>query len=352
MRAILFVGHGSKDAEGNDQVRQFVNQMITTINEDGSRLQSATVRGGGVEQNAVVEPLLIETCFLEFEPPTIAQGIHTCVAKGATRIDVIPIILLPAGHSKIHIPAAIDEAKLKYPHVTMTYGRPIGIHEEAINILVDRLEEVGINRQETYEDTAVLVVGRGSSDPDANSDLMKLSRLLYETINVKMVDTAFMGVTTPLIDEGIDRCLALGAKKVVVLPFFLFTGVLMKRMERLVATYQDEYPDNSFTLAHYFGYHQRLENIMFDRAQEALEGQVVMNCDTCQYRLDAMDHIDHHHHHHDHDDHHHGFQEHHDHQQTNHGHYADNQHRHVGQERTENDHSQQPFNNLVKGEQT
>ena len=55
--------------------------------------------------------LLIETCFLEFASPNIAQGIDNCVKRGATEVIVIPIILLHAGHSKLHIPAEIEEAR-------------------------------------------------------------------------------------------------------------------------------------------------------------------------------------------------------------------------------------------------
>ena len=56
--------------------------------------------------------LLIETCFLEFASPNISQGIDRCVKRGATEVIVIPIILLHAGHSKIHIPAEIEDAKV------------------------------------------------------------------------------------------------------------------------------------------------------------------------------------------------------------------------------------------------
>jgi sirohydrochlorin cobaltochelatase len=280
-KAVLFVGHGSKDLEGNQEVRNFIELVSKEMPN-----------------------LLVEACFLEFETPTIEQGIDTCVAKGADVVAVIPIILLPAGHSKIHIPAAIDEAKQKHPHIQFIYGRPIGIHENVLEILSSRLNEVGIEEEKVYADTALLVVGRGSSDSDANSDLHKLTRMLWEKLNVKWVETAFMGVTDPLIEEGVERCIRLGAKRVVILPYFLFTGVLIKRMENIVEQCKETYPQHQFQLAEYFGFHPKLQEILKDRAEEALHGVVQMNCDTCQYRLAAMEHIDHHHHH-DHDHHHH-----------------------------------------------
>ncbi|ERN52984.1 sirohydrochlorin chelatase [Alkalihalophilus marmarensis] len=284
MRAILLVGHGSRDPEGNEQVKRMIEELSTKLDPG----------------------LLIETCYLEFAKPTIEQGIQTCVEKGASSVFVIPLMLLAAGHSKIHIPAAIDEARERYPQIQFTYGRPFGIHEETLEICKDRLVEVGENVDNADPDTAIVLLGRGGSDPDANSDLYKMTRLLWEKLNYKLVEPAFMGVTDPLIKEGVERCIKLGAKRVVILPYFLFTGILIKRLEKMVKEFEQEYPGISFNLAGYFGFHSRLQTIIKDRIEEALQGEVKMNCDTCIYRIDAMEHIDHHHHHdHDHDHHHH-----------------------------------------------
>lgn len=285
MKAILFVGHGSRLPAGNDEVRNFVQQMTPSISDE----------------------YIVETCFLEFEKPNIPTGIKNAVERGATEIYAIPIILLQAGHSKIHIPHEIDEAKVDYPNVKFTYGRPIGIHEEVIEILLSRLQQTGFAIEEEHKDTAVLLIGRGGSDADANSDFYKISRLLYERLHVATVEPAFMGVAAPLVDEGMERCSRLGAKKVIMLPYFLFTGILMERMAKMKERYNVDYPELEIELAEYFGYHDKLKTVLHDRINEAVAGEVKMNCDTCQYRINAMDFIDHHHHHDDDDhDHHHG----------------------------------------------
>lgn len=296
MKAILLVGHGSRDPEGNEQVRRFIDELRPRLDPS----------------------LLVETCFLEFEMPSISQGIDTCVRKGASHVIVIPIMLLPAGHSKIHIPASIDEAKEKYPAVHFTYGRPIGVHEETLEICKSRLEELGEEIHGENKNTAILFLGRGGSDPDANSELYKIARLFYENVNYPLVEPAFMGVTDPLIKQGAERCIKLGAKKIIILPYFLFTGILIKRLEGLIDEFRLQYPEHDFKLAGYFGFHERLKTILEDRIKEALEGEVKMNCDTCQYRIAAMEHIDHHHHH-DHDHHHDGHSHSHDHHHGHHG---------------------------------
>ncbi|RFU64517.1 sirohydrochlorin chelatase [Peribacillus saganii] len=299
MKAVLFVGHGSRDSEGNEEVRQFITNLLPKMDQS----------------------ILVETCFLEFETPDVAAGITACVERGATHVVVIPIMLLQAGHSKIHIPACIDEAKLKYPQVSFTYGRPIGVHENTTEICKSRLREVGEDLDSVQPDSAVILLGRGGSDRDANSDLYKITRLLWEAVPYKIVEPSFMGVTDPLIAEGVERCLRLGAKRIVILPYFLFTGILIKRLELMMTDFRLQYPEVEFKLAGYFGFHEKLEEIIMDRVSEALQDEVRMNCDTCTYRLDAMEFIGHHHHHdHDHDHSHHHHDHDHGHSQHHHEH--------------------------------
>lgn len=326
MNAVLFVGHGSRDAEGNDEVRDFVGSLIPLLEEP-----------------------IVETCFLEFEGPGIAEGIRRCVARGAEHVAVMPIMLFAAGHSKLHIPAAIDTARARYPEIRFSYARPVGVHEGVLGILLERLAEQGIVPEVAAPDTAIVLIGRGSSDPDANGDLYKMSRLLWETLQACMIEPAFSGVTGPLIEEGVERCVRLGAKRIILLPYFLFTGILIKRMEEQVDVFRRSYPEQSFDLAGYFGLHDGLRSILRERAKEALYGEVKANCDMCAYRLHAAEgmehshshdhdhghHHDHHHDHHDHD-HHHDHQDHYHEQRTGceyshehgHGHHGDEHEHH------------------------
>jgi sirohydrochlorin cobaltochelatase len=317
MEAILLVGHGSRDAEGNEELLRFADM----------------VRLGAPEHH-------IETCFLEFANPDIARGIVNCVEKGATRVVLVPVILLAAGHAKIHIPAEIDKAKRKYPHVQFAYGRPIGVHQKVIDIIRSRLAEAGFDWAGDGErvavgssdpmvrepETAVLLLGRGSSDGDANGDFLKMSRLVWEQVPAKWVESCFIGVTEPSLPDGLDRCLRLGAKNIIVVPYFLFTGILIKRIEQMTAEFAALHTDVQVKLAGYFGFHPQLVELLLDRVEEAAEGRAFMNCDMCKYRMEAAAHHDHHHDHshgHDHDD---SRHDHHDHDHDHHhGHGHDHQ---------------------------
>ncbi|WP_166245614.1 sirohydrochlorin chelatase [Paenibacillus turpanensis] len=315
MEAILLVGHGSRDAEGNAELLRFADMVRE--------------RAGA--------SYYIETCFLELARPNIPQGIAKCVEAGATRVVLVPIILFAAGHAKIHIPVEIDHAKQKYPHVQFAYGRPIGVHQKVMDILSERLSEAGYAAPQAAgegqrdTDTAVLVLGRGSSDSDANSDFYKMTRLLWEQLPVKWVESSFIGVTEPSYPEGLERCMRLGAKKIYVLPYFLFTGILIKRIEEMTAEFAEQNEQVQVELAGYFGLHPYLVELLLDRVAEASEGRAFMNCDNCKYRLEAAAaHAHHHHHDHDHDhDHHHGHDDHHDHDHDHvHAHSHEHEHDH------------------------
>lgn len=275
-KAVLFVGHGSRLEAGNEEVRQFVEQT-----------------------KAYIDPaLLVETCFLEFASPNIEDGIQLCVERGADEVHVIPIILLHAGHSKMHIPAEIEHAREHFPDVRFTYGQTIGIHEEIFEILKSRLTEVGFNPDEKHDDTAILLIARGGSDPYANGDFYKITRLLWEKLDVPIVESAFMGVTTPSVEQGIERCIRLGAKKIVMLPYFLFTGVLMERMAKMVQQFTEQYEDVDFLLANYFGYHPNLKKVLLERMEQALDGTSTGMTDLENFRKYAEEHGYEHHHHH------------------------------------------------------
>lgn len=275
-KAVLFVGHGSRLEAGNEEVRQFVEQTKTYIDP----------------------ALLVETCFLEFASPNIEDGIQLCVERGADEVHVIPIILLHAGHSKMHIPAEIEHAREHFPDVRFTYGQTIGIHEEIFEILKSRLTEVGFNPNEKHDDTAILLIARGGSDPYANGDFYKITRLLWEKLDVPIVESAFMGVTTPSVEQGVERCIRLGAKKIVMLPYFLFTGVLMERMAKMVQQFTEQYEDVDFLLANYFGYHPNLKKVLLERMEQALDGTSTGMTDLENFRKYAEEHGYEHHHHH------------------------------------------------------
>ena len=258
----LFIGHGSRDAEGNEEFLEFVQNVRRQVPNQH-----------------------FEACFLELTTPTIPDGIDSCVRQGAERIVIVPVILLAASHVKLEIPEFLDAARRKYPYVDFVYGRNIGLNEQIIDLLTERFyEQVGTLSAKEVRETAIVLMGRGSSDPDANGDVYKLARLLWERTNVLTAEVCFTGITFPSLPNGVERAVSLGAKRVIVVPYFLFTGVLIKRMKGILEELQAVYPAVPMLMAEYFGMHRRLLDIVLDGRGEAAHKQAFMNCDLCQYR--------------------------------------------------------------------
>jgi sirohydrochlorin cobaltochelatase len=197
-------------------------------------------------------------------------------------VVAIPLMLLAAGHAKNDIPATLVRERLAHPGVRFRYGRELGIRPELLE-LVDRRIADAVAPQE-LDRTAVLLVGRGSSDPDANSELFKIARLHFEGRPHPLVEAAFVSLAPPSVAEGLERCRRLGAERVVVVPYFLFTGVLERRIRAQAADYAAR-TGLEVRVSGYFGPDQAIAGLVLERYREAIEGDIRMNCDVCVHRV-------------------------------------------------------------------
>lgn len=241
--------------------------------------------------------------------------------KGYTDLSVLPVLLFAARHNKFDVTNELDRTRQHFPQVTFHYGRHFGITPAILELWRSRLAELdqpdwnpkGIAR----EDTVLLFVGRGSSDPDANGDVYKLARMVWEGSGYHTVETCFIGITHPRLEEGFRRSRFYQPKRIIVLPYFLFTGVLVKKIYDIAAQQQAQFPEAEITCLPEMGLHPQLFQTVRDREIETHTGQVVMNCELCKFRLAALDTANSHGHSHEQD---HGHSHGHDHSYHHHGH--------------------------------
>jgi sirohydrochlorin cobaltochelatase len=188
-----------------------------------------------------------------------------------------------AGHAKGDIPAALAREEQRHPGTSYAYGRPLGPHPGLLAVLDRRLEEQVTLAERA--DTTVLLVGRGSTDPDANAEVCKVARLLWEGRGYAGVETAFVSLAAPDVPSGLDRCARLGARRVVVLPYFLFTGILPERVRQQAEGWAAAHPEVEVRQADVIGPEPELAELVMERYRETLKGDLRMNCDTCMYRI-------------------------------------------------------------------
>ncbi|GII21507.1 sirohydrochlorin chelatase [Planosporangium mesophilum] len=252
---LLIAGHGTADSAGAEQFRQFVKRV------DG--LLDAPVAGG----------------FIELSNPPIASAVDGLVGTGARRVAAVPLMLVAAGHAKGDIPASLARERQRHIGLSFVYGRPLGPHPTILALLRERLAEISPD-----PDTMVLLVGRGSTDPDANAEVARAARLLAETRPGAGVEYAFVSLAEPGVAAGLERCRLLGAGRVAVLPYFLFTGVLPRRVAAQAADWSSS-SGVPVDTAEVIGDCDGLASLVVERYDEALRGEARANCDACLYRI-------------------------------------------------------------------
>lgn len=260
--ALLIAGHGTRDDAGAEAFRDFVREL-------GRRRPELPVAGG----------------FIELSPPPLGEAVAELVERGVRRFAAVPLMLVSAGHAKGDIPAALAREKERHPGISYTYGRPLGPHPALLRVLERRLEEALEDAAGDRSDVTVLLVGRGSTDPDANAEVHKAARLLWEGRGYAGVETAFVSLAAPDVPSGLDRCAKLGARRIVVLPYFLFTGILPERVRRQTADWAATHPETDVRSADVIGPEPELLDLVLERYEEAVKGDLRMNCDSCVYRI-------------------------------------------------------------------
>lgn len=273
MTTVLLVGHGSRNQAGNEEIHTFKQQW-----------------------QALHPDWRIELCYIELAEVLLDEGLRRA-AHGATKVIVVPLILSAAGHVKAEIPEHIEAAREQFPQVEFIYAPHIGANEDILKVLKEGLK----NTLKTLampdpKTTGVIILGRGSSDRVANGELAKLARWLYEASEHELVDIAFTGITHPRLETVVQRQVKLGMTQIVILPYYLFTGLLIERIAQQVERLQQQYPQIAIACGTYFGFDKHIFALLDQRVADAIDpiSPKTLECDGCQYREQAMH--DHHHH--------------------------------------------------------
>ncbi|GAA3119992.1 sirohydrochlorin chelatase [Streptomyces rectiviolaceus] len=267
--ALLIAGHGTRDEAGAAAFRDFVQELAR-------RNPGLPVAGG----------------FIEPSPPPLGDAVSDLVGQGAKRFAAVPLTLVPTERTKGDVPAALAREKERHPGISYTCGRPLGPHPSLLKVLGRRLDEALGGTARTPQDRAdvtVLLVGPGAADPDANAEVHRAARLLWEGRGYAGVETAFVSLAAPDVPSGLDRCVLLGAQRIVVLPYFLFTGVLPERVLQQTEGWAAAHPEIEVLPADVIGPEEELLDLVMERYREAA-------ADDSRHH-----HGDDHEHHHEHD---------------------------------------------------
>ena len=172
--------------------------------------------------------LQVQLAVLEFpadDLPSIDQAIARCAKAGAQRLVALPYFLFAAGHARDDLPGELSRTAAAWPSLMIAYQPPLGVDRRILDVLESRADQAAATFTEQAEGpTALLFMGAGTSDPDANADLHRAARLLWERRRYPLVEVGSVSLTEPRVAEAIRRCQALGARRVLVVPYFLNTA--------------------------------------------------------------------------------------------------------------------------------
>lgn len=238
MKAILYIGHGTRSKKGAGEAIAFVNRVRERINVP-----------------------IQEVSFLELTEPLIQEGFARCVDRGATEITVVPLFLLAAGHVKQDIPKVLASLQEKYPHIGIDVKDPFGVQGSILDGVAEMVVDLagGLDPQDR-----LLIVGRGSSDPAILADFSIIAGGLKARLGIDHVAVCFLAAAKPTLDDGLEAITQNASSRVIVVPYLLFSGLLLAEINQKVLRLQKQGLEIIHTCP--LSGHKIIEDIVIGRA--------------------------------------------------------------------------------------
>lgn len=239
------VGHGSRDAPANREFEQLVARYQ-------ARRPEFELRYG----------------YVELAQPSLADALAD-IPTDRRDVTLLPVFLFAAGHMKNDIPLALAAIRRQRPDVCFRAARALGVHASLAELAIERAEEVSDLGNTEASRTAAVVVGRGSSDPDANEDFCKLTRLIGEGRPFASAVPTFIAIARPRVAETLELVASARPERLLVMPYLLFGGRLLTQLREQMASFGARYPSIKTALAPQLGVHERLLAVLDERLDEA-----------------------------------------------------------------------------------
>jgi sirohydrochlorin cobaltochelatase len=250
---LLGVAHGSRDPRSQEVVRAL--------------LEAVARRRPGLE---------VRDAYVDNASPSVRDALQSLADARVADVVVLPLLLTPASHSKTDVAASVQAGRVAHPGMRLRYGRPLGPHAALVDVLARRLVEAGAR-----DDDPVVLAAGGATDPDANAQVAATARLLWEGRSWPSVDVAFASTTRPTVPDALERLRRLGHDRAAIASYFLGPG----HLPGLVARRASEVDGLDVVVAAPLGAADELADVVLERYDEALRGDVRMNCDVCLYRV-------------------------------------------------------------------
>ena len=267
---VMICGHGSRSQSAVDEFAVLAEKLPAYLPDDW----------------------LTDYGYLEFANPVIRDGLDGLREAGCDRIFAVPGMLFAAMHAKNDIPTVLNTYAAKHG-MQVSYGRELGVDPKMITAAAGRVQEAVDKANAELGDlplteTCLVVIGRGASDPDANGNVSKVARLIQEGMGFGWCEIGYSGVTFPLVEPCLQHVTRLGYKRVIVFPYFLFSGILIDRIYGFTDQVAAQHPGIDFVKAGYLGDHPKVLETFAERILEQDSATPPPNCGICGYRTQVL----------------------------------------------------------------
>lgn len=241
--AVVLIGHGSRSKRSAEQFERLV----------------AAFKAHSPDKEVYYG-------FIELHEPAMEDVIRAAVEK-YSEVTVMPVLLFSAAHAREDIPEVIERVKAEYPDKIIRYADVLGAHDKMAELAYTRMCEAveSTNSSNNYK---VLMIGRGTSYQPALNDFGSVCGVVQEHYGMS-VNKGFIAAAEPHYKVKLQEMIEAGMKNIVLAPYVLFPGVLLKQIKDYTCELQGKFPDVQLACADCLNVDNLLLKVIKGRVEEA-----------------------------------------------------------------------------------
>lgn len=169
--------------------------------------------------------------FLEHDDPRPADLARTLAERGVRATAVVPLLVGPAHHARVDVPAAVTAMRSAAPSLAVLPAVPIGLHPLLLSAAEELVTASHLPRDPT---TGVILVAAGSRDRAAAAAVEALVRdhcaALAGRLGVGQVRAALLDGGPSLAEVGAQMLRSGGCREALVVTLVVADGILRDRI--------------------------------------------------------------------------------------------------------------------------
>lgn len=219
----------------------------------------------------------VEAGFLEVIGPSIGDALGRLADRGCSEVVVAPLLLFTAGHARRDVPEAVREGAAR-ARLAVRQADALGCHPAVVELSRSRRRQaVDSLPPLPAAATAIVMVGRGASDPSAPAQLAEFAAAAGESDvgaseAVGRLHLGFVAAARPTLAEALAAAAADAGsvRRVIVQPHLLFRGHVEEQVTAAVAEARRRHPALEWVQAGRLGADPLVARALVDRAASAV----------------------------------------------------------------------------------